>query len=42
MKDETGGIAIEEFVSLQPKLYSSLVDNSQHSKTKSLNRNTAV
>ena len=27
MKDETGGIAIEEFVGLKPKLYSFLVDN---------------
>ena len=26
MKDETGGIAIEEFIGLKPKMYSFLVD----------------
>ena len=26
MKDETGGIAIEEFVELKPRMYSFLVD----------------
>ena len=26
MKDETGGIAIEEFIGLKPKIYSFLVD----------------
>ena len=29
MKDETGGIAIEEFIELKPKMYSFLVDNSE-------------
>ena len=33
MKDETGGVAIEEFVGLKPKMYSFLVDdNSKHKK----------
>ena len=32
MKDETGGVAIEEFVGLKPKMYSFLVDNSEHKK----------
>ena len=40
MKDEIGGLAIEEFVGLKPKMYSFLVDdNSEHKKTKGLNRN---
>ena len=39
MKDETGGVAIEEFVGLKPKMYSLLVDNSQPKKSKSVNRN---
>ena len=31
MKNETGGVTIEEFVGLQPKMYSFLVDdNSKH------------
>ena len=31
MKDETAGIAIEEFSGLKPKMYSFLVDyNSEH------------
>ena len=35
MKDETAGIAIEEFVGLKPKMYSYLVnDNSEHKKQK--------
>ena len=32
MKDETRGVAIEEFVGLEPKMYSFLVDNSEHKK----------
>ena len=39
MKDETGRIAIEEFVGLKPKMYSFLVDNSEHKKAKSVNGN---
>ena len=38
-KDETGGIAMEEFVGLKPKMYSFLVDNSKHKKSKDLNKN---
>ena len=35
MKDETGGVAVEEFVGLKPKMYSFLVgDNSEHKKSK--------
>ena len=35
MKDETTGIAIEEFVGLKPKMYSYLVsDNIEHKKAK--------
>ena len=37
MKDETAGIAIEEFVGLKTKMYSYLVnDNSEHKKQKVL------
>ena len=33
MKNETGGVAIQEFVGLKPKMYSFLVDdNSEHKK----------
>ena len=32
MKDETGGVAIEEFIGLKPKIYSFLVDNSERKK----------
>ena len=35
MKDETGGVAIEEFVGLKPNMYSYLVkNNSEHKKQK--------
>ena len=40
MKDETAGVAIEEFVGLKPKMYSYLVDdNSKHKKAKGVNKN---
>ena len=40
IKDETDGIAIEEFVWLKPKMYSYLVNhNSEHKKAKGVNRN---
>ena len=32
MKDETGGVAIGEFIWLKPKMYSFLVDNNEHIK----------
>ena len=35
IKDETAGVAIEEFVGLKPKMYLYLVyDNSEHKKSK--------
>ena len=34
MKDETGEITIEEFLVLQTKMYSFLLDNSSEQKTK--------
>ena len=34
MKDEAGGVAIEEFVGLKPKMHSLLVDKSEHKKPK--------
>ena len=40
MKDKTGGVAIEEFVGLKPKMYLFLVDdNSKHKQAKDVNRN---
>ena len=38
MKVETGGVAIEEFVGLKPKLYLFLVDDdNEHKKAKGVN-----
>ena len=42
MKDETGGVAIEEFVGLKPKMYSFLVDKNEHKKAKGLNKNVVA
>ena len=43
MKDETAGVAIEEFVELNPKMYSHLVDdNSGHKKAKGVNKNVVA
>ena len=42
MKDETGGVAIDEFLRLQPQMYSFLVDNSEHKKAKGLNKNVVA
>ena len=38
IKDETGGVAIKKFVGLNPKMYSFLVDNSEHKKAKGVNK----
>ena len=43
MKDETAGVAVEEFVRLKPKMYSYLFDdNSEHKKAKGVNRNVVA
>ena len=42
MKDETGNSAIKELFGLNPKMYSSLVDNCEHKKVKGLNKNAVV
>ena len=43
MKDETDGVAIEEFVGLKPKMHSFLVDvNREHQKAKRVNRNVKM
>ena len=43
MKDESRGVAVEEFVGLKPKMYLFLVeDNSEHRKTKGMNRNVVA
>ena len=39
LKDETRGVAIEEFIGLKPQIYSLLVDNSEHKKAKGVNKN---
>ena len=40
MKDETGVVATEEFFGLKPKIKPFLIDdNSEHKKTKGVNRN---
>ena len=42
MKDETWDVAIEEFVELRRKMYSFLVDNNEHKKTKSVRKNAVA
>ena len=43
MEDETGRVAMKEFVGLKPKMYSFLgEDNSEHKKTKPVNRNVVA
>ena len=43
MKDETGGVATEEFGGLKPKMYLFLVgDNSEDKKTKDVNKNVVA
>ena len=40
MKDQAGGVAIEEFVGLKPKMHSFSVDSSsEHKKAKGVNKN---
>ena len=41
-KDETRGVAIEEFVGLKQKMYSFLVDNSKQEKLKDVNENSVA
>ena len=42
MKYETAGITFKKIVGLKPKMYSFLVDNSEHKKAKGMNRNVAA
>ena len=42
MKNENGGVAIEGFVGLKPKMYSFLVDNNENKKAKSVNTNVVA
>ena len=42
IKEETRGLAIEEFVGLKPKMYSFFVDNSESKKAKDINRNVTA
>ena len=42
MKVETKSVVIEEFIVLQQKMYSVLIDNSQHNKEKGVNRNVVA
>ena len=41
-KDEIEGAVTEEFVGLKPKLYSFLVRNGEHKKSKGMNRNVVA
>ena len=43
MKDETGGVTIEEFVGLKPKMYLILVSySSKYKKSKDVNKNVVA
>ena len=43
LKNETAGVAIEEFAGLKPKMHSYLVDdNSEHKEAKSVNKNVVA
>ena len=42
MKKETGGLAIEEFVGIKPKMYSFLVENSGYKNVKGVNKNVVA
>ena len=42
IKDETGGVALEEFAGLKPKMCSFLVNNSEHKKAKGMNKNAVA
>ena len=42
MINETGGVVIEEYVGLKPKLYLFLVYNNKYKKTKDVNKNTVA
>ena len=43
MKDETGGVTIEDFFELKPKRYLFLVDErNEHRKSKSVNKNVVA
>ena len=42
MKDETGGVTIEECVGLKPKIYWFLVDKNEHKKAKDVNKNVVT
>ena len=43
MKDETGSVAVEEFVKLKPNMYSFLVDDdSEHKKVKGVTIYVAI
>ena len=42
MKDGTGRVVVKEFVRLKLKLYSCLVGNSEHKKTKGMNKNVVA
>ena len=42
MKDETGGIAIQEFVGLKQKMYLFLVVNSEHKEAIGVNINAVA
>ena len=42
MANKTGGVAVEEFVGLKPKMYSLLAENSENKKAKGVNKNVVT
>ena len=42
MKDKTGDVGIEKFVTLKPKIYSFLVKNNEHKNAKGMNRDVVA
>ena len=42
MKNETRGVAIEEFVDLKPQMSLFLIDNNDHKTAKEMNKNVVA
>ena len=42
LKNDTGGVVIEECVGLKPKIYWLLVDKNEHKKAKDVNKNVVA
>ena len=42
MKDETESVSVKEFAGLRPKMYSFLLENNEHKKSKGVNKNVVT